>query len=242
MIILVSFLVGLKSFAQEKKVNRENQQWIQYYTQLKFNDKWTLFTDGGFRWKNDLENSSQYIVRTGIYYKLNSSMAVGAGFAHLGFYDNSGKINRVEFRPYQEFNMSTIYKPVTIQHRFRLEERFFNPVVDDKIKSGSDFNFRFRYRLLFTVPVFKLSSTDPTKNVALSVGDEIMINAGKEIVSNVFDQNRLLIGTIVTLDKNFSASLTYNNQFASTKTVGTYNQANIIWLGVTQKINISKSK
>lgn len=236
------FFVSSVIVAQEKTVNKENQQWIQYYNQLKLSEKWSLLTDGGFRWKNDLKENSQYIIRTAANYKLNSTMSVSAGLAHLGFYDNSGNVNRVEFRPYQEYTISNAYKPISIQHRFRLEERIFYPVIDGKMQSDSDFNFRFRYRLLFNIPIFKLSSTDATKNVALSLGDEIMINAGNEIVNTIFDQNRILIGSVVTFDKNLSASIIYNNQFASTKTAGTYNHTNVIWLGITHKINVSKSK
>ena len=229
-------------YGQEKKVNKENQQWIQYYNQLKLGDKWSLFTDGGFRWKNSFNDNSQYIVRVAGNYKINKEMNAGFGFANLGFYDANKKINKVEFRPYEEFAILNSYDKFSIQHRFRVEERYFYAVVKGKIQSDREFNFRFRYRLLFNIPVFKLSSADTNKKVSLSLGNEIFINAGQEIVNTIFDQNRLLLGSIVQVDKNISVSLTYNNQFASTKTAGTYNQANVIWLGITQKIDASKPK
>jgi len=114
--------------------------------------------------------------------------------------------------------------------------------MDGKIKGPGTFNFRFRYSLMAGIPLFKLSETDRDKKVLLNLGDEVFFNAGKGIVFNVFDQNRLLISPTVQFSKNFAVSVTYNSQFAATTTAAVYNQNNIVWLQIRQKFRAVKKK
>lgn len=238
-ITFITLAITMVASAQEKQITKGNQQWIHYYNESKLSTKWTLLTDGGHRWKDNLKESSLYIVRMGINYKLNSNMSSTIGFAHLGFY-NSNKLNRVEFRPYQEINITNKYEPISILHRFRVEERIFYNVIEGKIQSKSDFNFRFRYRFMLNIPIFELASTGTDKKLSLNVGDEIMINAGNNIIYNVFDQNRILVGPVIQFNENFAISLIYSSQFATTKFAGTYNSTDVLWIGINHKLNLLK--
>ncbi len=239
--IILIFLISISSnaWAQEKKVKRSSQQWIQYYGQAKIANKWTWSADGGFRWNTLFNNPYQYIVRTGLSYQLNSTMKVSAGFAHLGFY-TSEKLSKVEYRPYQEFAINDKYKNLGILHRFRIEERYFKNVVDGDIQQGHNFNFRFRYQCMLNFKILKLSSVNPDKAIVINLGDEIFINAGKKVVYNVFDQNRFLIGPSISFSKNFSIGLTYNSQFAALNVSNSYNHTDVLWLTIRQNLEFTK--
>ncbi len=239
-LLLLVTIFSLTANAQ-KIIKRSNQQWLQYYAQLKLSNKWTLLADGGYRVANNFQDKSQYIARVGLNYNLNPSMQVGGGFAHLGFY-TSGKISKVEFRPYEELSIKSKLSNIDINNRIRIEERFFNPVVDGHIKGNGSFNFRFRYSLIAGIPLFNLSKKDMDKKVLLNIGDEVFFNAGRSIVYNEFDQNRILISPTIQFNKNFAVSLTYNGQFAGTTTPATYNDMNIVWLQIKQKFNIARKK
>src|SRR4051794_21708366 len=167
--ILLLICISVTTNAQEKTVKKGNQQWLQYYAQIKLSNKWTLLADGGYRWANHFQTSSQYIIRTGIGYALNPNIQVGGGFAHLGYF-TSGKVSKVEFRPYEEFSIKSKLGNTEINNRVRIEERFFNPVVDGKVEGPGTFNFRFRYMLLANIPLFNLSKADPDKKVLLGIG------------------------------------------------------------------------
>ena len=78
--------------------------------------------------------------------------------------------------------------------------------------------------------------------MVLNVGDEVFFNAGKNIVYNIFDQNRILVSPTVQFNKNFAVSLTYNYQFAATSTAATFNRTNVVWLQVKQKFNAQHKK
>ncbi len=241
--IILFFFVGISTITlgQSKHVKKSSQQWIQYYGQAKIGDKWTWSADGGYRWNTLFNNPSQYIVRTGLGYELNSTMKVSAGLAHLGFY-TSKKLSKVEYRPYQEFAINDKYKNLGILHRFRIEERYFKNVVNGDVQHGHTFNFRFRYLCMLNFKILKLSTTHPDKALAISLGDEIFINAGKKVVYNVFDQNRFLVGPALSFSKNLSIGVTYNSQFAALNAPNSYNHTDVLWLIIRQNFDLTRHK
>ena len=163
------------------------------------------------------------------------------GFGHFGGYTD-GKLSRVEFRPYQELVIKSPFQTIGINHRFRVEERFYNRIVDGKIQTPNWFNFRFRYRFMVGIPLFKLSKTDPHKMVKISVGDEIFLNAGKHIVTNVFDQNRVIISPSIYFSKNLAVSLTWNCMFSGTSEQGKYKYQQVFWFQLKHKIDVKGKK
>ncbi len=233
---LVSF--GM-AHAQVKEITTGNQQWIQYYNQSQLHEKWSLVTDGGFRTRNNFDEKSQYLVRTGLQYDLSPNLSITAGLGHLGFYSDGSK-SRSEFRPYQELVLKNKFICLSLAHRYRVEERFFRNILPDNSKTNS-FNFRFRYRLLVNIPLWQ-SNKNPNKELSLNVGDEIFIHAGKDIVFNVFNQNRLLIGPAYQLNKKLAFSLTYNRQFSASNAPRQYQNNNIIWLGINHKMSFISKK
>lgn len=225
--------------AQTKNISHGNQQWLQYYNQIKLSEKWTWLSDLGYRWEDGFESSTQYVLRTGLGYTVNPNLKIATGFAHLGFY-SSGKVSRVEFRPYQELSMEHKLNKIGVNHRFRIEERFFNPVVNGEIQSPNTFNFRFRYAITASVPLFTLSESNPDRKLSLNVGNEIFINGGKTVVYNIFDQNRFTISPTVHFSKNLNASVTWVSQFAASNMPASYNYRNVIWFQIRQKLDFTK--
>lgn len=242
--VLLLFLlhcVSLNTVSQPRTVNRSNQQWLQYYAQIKLGEKWTMLADAGYRSTDHFQQSLLYIVRAGLDYTINPNLHVSAGFANLGFYF-AGQENKIEFRPYQELLIKNKFNTVDVTHRFRIEERIFNTVLNGRIQNSARFNFRFRYLCMASIPLFNLSKKYVDKKILLNVGDEIFLNAGKEIVYNVFDQNRFLISPTLQFSKVFLISFTWNSQFAATNKQATYNHASVAWLQVRHKINFNPKK
>ncbi|UII33697.1 DUF2490 domain-containing protein [Fulvivirga ulvae] len=236
-VFLITFTAS-SLFAQKKNTTTQNQQWLQYYNQIKLAGKWVLLTDVGYRWKNGFEESTQYIARTGVGYSISDHVRVSTGLAHLGFY-SLGKINKVEFRPYQELIIKNKLNKVGLSHRYRIEERFFYQVADGEIQTPNSFNFRLRYSCMASIPLFQLSSKRPERTFILNIGDEIFINAGRNVVHNVFDQNRFIVSPTAQMNKDVSISLTWNGQFAATAKPQNYNYTNVFWLQVKQQLDLT---
>lgn len=234
--LLVLIFLNHKTSGQNKSVTHENQQWFQYYNETKLNERWTLLPDASYRRRDGFSEHSQFIVRAGLGYSIKPNLRVSAGFAYSGFYTQD-TLNRVEYRPHQEILLRSSFKNIRINNRVRIEERFFNSLGN----SNNTFNVRFRYSLMVTIPIAKLSKTNPDSMFLLTVGDEIFINAGKETPTQTFDQNRFIVSPVFQLNKNLSISPVWNSQYASTATSGRYRQTHVFWLQIRHNLDLGES-
>lgn len=155
---------------------------------------------------------------------------------------SASSFNKLEYRPYQELFASYKYNKVNLQHRFRLEERYFKNVVEGNIQNGHNFNFRLRYQIAANIPLAKLSAEYPERMLLLGVGDEIFINAGREIVNNILDKNRIIIGPVVQFSKALTIALSYTHQYSQLRTAGNYAHDDIMWLAIRHNLDVSKHK
>ena len=225
----MALLIGMHvALSQEKDIDQNDQQWIQYYGSLDLSDQWILSLDGGYRVKNKFRDKSQFISRMAIAYRLSAFAKLGGGFAFLGFYEDK-EISRLEYRPYQELEMVRTIGKIDLSHKFRLEERFFVAKNPENSSEKNSFNFRFRYQIQVLIPVYKFNKN---KEISLLIANEVFLNAGKEISHNIFDQNRLMVGPGFQFFSNLSAYLIYNYQFASTPTANRYLASDILWLKI----------
>jgi hypothetical protein len=224
----------------QKKVIYNNQQWFQYLNQLRFSERLTLHTDISLRRINDFNDWSQITFRTGLGYSLTQNLQGITGIACFTSYTQN-KLSRIELRPYQEINSTQTFGKVSIQHRFRIEARYFRKVSEGEITDTSNFNFRFRYRLYSSTTILQLSEAKQDRKLLLNIGDEIFINAGKEIVYNVFDNNRFLAGVTYQHSNNLSFTFGYINQFGQRSLPATYENSDILTLAISQKISLQKT-
>jgi hypothetical protein len=92
--------------------------------------------------------------------------------------------------------------------RLRNEQRWQQKIANDERTGEWRFTNRFRYLLSFTIPL----SPNP-KKPSLVLADEILLQAGKEVIYNPFDQNRIFIGIRQNLSRGFSYDFGYMNVF-----------------------------
>ncbi len=238
---LLAIIIGLfaNPVFSQKQVKKTSQQWIQSYQEAKLNSKWTLLLDGGFRWREGFKENSAYIVRAGVGYSILPNLRVSTGMAHMGFYVNN-KIIRHEYRPYQDIQYKAPIGKIALTNRFRIEERFFKEKSNLISANLSDFNFRFRYQIMVGIPLFQLSEKNLNRKLILNIGDEIFINAGKQVTTQVFDQNRFLISPTLQWNKELSISFTYNTQFNSTPVSDHYVLNRIAWLQIRFNPDLTK--
>jgi hypothetical protein len=237
---LIFFLLFPLDTFPQRKVTQISQQWIQSYHKAELNHRWTALLDGGFRWRGGFTNPSSYIIRGGIGYSILPNLRVATGFAHLGFYSQE-KVILQEFRPYQEIRYKSPLGKINLNQRIRIEERLFKDRSIQTPLSELDFNFRFRYSIMFGVPLFQLSAKNLNRKLILNLGDEVFLNVGKQVSSQFFDKNRLIISPTLQWNKALSISITYNSQFASTPVADVFVQSNVAWLQIRHNLDFSKS-
>jgi hypothetical protein len=195
--ILLLFTAGLR--AQESNLGN----WMIYFGNKNFADRFNWHHEVQYRNYNAIGDLEQLLLRTGIGYNLtenNNNILLGYGFI-LGenYIDDTDLKNTVrEHRFYQQFITRQKISLVSVQHRYRFEQRF----VED------DFKLRFRYFLSINVPLNKKELTD--KTLYLSAYNEIFLNTTQ---GNYFDRNRLYGGFGYKLNSKVKFELGYMNQF-----------------------------
>jgi hypothetical protein len=226
--------------AQSKQVIHQSLYWLRYYNQLSINKTLT--------WHNELEDRRFFehniqhvlIVHSRMHYKPspNTDVAVGLTYSRQSPQTPDSPLTIVipEIRPVQEINhRNALSKRLTLQHRFRIDERFIHRNSGNELFAGHDFNFRFRYRLQATYKLSPETSKTPT---ALKLSDELMVNAGKKILYNQFDQNRLYVGIEQSLTNKLALELGYLHWYQQRASGYQFFERDIIRFTINHKINL----
>jgi hypothetical protein len=211
-LILIAFfpLVILGQVKAEKVINHQTQTWVSINTVTKFNEHWGIIADAHIRSNDLFKSNSFYLLRGGISYIPNTTISITGGYAHLWLAPTreSWTTYSDENRIYQQAQLYTKAGKVSIVQRIRNEQRWQEKIVNDEPTGENRFTNRVRYLISFNIPVFK-KKTAPT----LVVSDEILIQFGKEIVYNTFDQNRLFLGIKQSINPKWSYDFGYMNVY-----------------------------
>ncbi|MEM9546775.1 MAG: DUF2490 domain-containing protein [Bacteroidota bacterium] len=200
LILLLFVISSFSGYSQESDLGN----WLIYIGSKKLNNKWNLHHEVQHRNYNAVGDLEQLLLRTGIGYNLsenNNNLLLGYGYIlsqnYVGNSDEKVDIN--EHRIFQQFITKQQLGRISVQHRYRFEQRF----VED------DFRLRFRYFLALAIPFTQKTMMD--KTFYFSIYNELFINS----VANQFDRNRLYAGIGYKLNKNIRLELGYMNQFIS---------------------------
>ncbi|AFR35813.1 DUF2490 domain-containing protein [Riemerella anatipestifer] len=209
-IFIFILLLPMVAFSQTNNLGN----WFIYFGNKKIDNRWNWHHEVQYRNFNFIGDTEQVLIRTGLGYNLtenNNNILLGAAFIYSEPYlaNSDTKTSFNEHRIYQQFITSQTFGVVSLQHRYRFEQRFFE----------KDFRLRLRYFIGLNVALNKKQMMD--KAVYLSAYNEIFINTE----NNIFDRNRLYGGLGYRFSKNVRTEVGVMNQ--STSTVSR-NQLNLI--------------
>lgn len=207
--LLLLLVFALPAFSQTGKVvTYQNLFWARYYNRLVFNKQWSIHSEVDGRWYFPEMAIHQLVLRTQGRFKFHENAEAGIGFALFHQYPHDPDIREnpaPELRPQQDITLRHPFKYFQLSHRYLLEQRFFRNADHGVLLSGYRFNFRFRYRLQLEAPI--------CKKVKLVLFEEIMLNFGRTVIRNVFDQNRIYAGIQIEVLKPLSLELGYLNWY-----------------------------
>lgn len=215
--------------AQQKNISRQTQIWYQYFVTAKLNPKWAVVADGGFRTK-DWDKAHTFLIRAGIRYNISSRMNTSCGYALFISYPSSNNTNHAipEHRGWQRLTLVSQYGLCKIEHRYRLEERFFRKSDHEKLLPGYRFNYRAGYQINLQIPLKGDQLEKGTPFIILY--DELLLNFGKQIIYNYFDQNRIYAGFGYVFGKSSSCTLGYQHVWRQRSSGNFYEDINSIRL------------
>lgn len=235
-IFFSTFLFGQK--------NVENQQllWYGYYNKLQINQNWVLKSEVQERHFYQPLVQHQLVFRTNLDRRILDDINVSLGFVVFLQSPNDPESESTlmvpELRTDFGFNAKKKYKYFNVNQRFKVEARFFHQTENNELVGGYQFsNFRMRYQLGLDIPLIKKQDAE---KLILKIKDEVMFNFGKNIVKNVFDQNRIYIGLNYPMNKNLAFEAGYLNWFQQRPSGTDFYNRDIIRFSVFHKINLKK--
>jgi hypothetical protein len=167
--------------------------WVNANSTVRFSDQWSFFAQAEVRHWEFASNRSEILLRGAGHYDFSPKAMGGLGYVRVDFrpFEDRDNGNRdiIENRLYQQFAIKQTWARATFEHRFRLEQRWFDKAgEDDYYNPGeNDYSNRGRYRLQVIMPLNHESIQPGT--YFINVNNETFLNLGDD--EKVFDQNRL---------------------------------------------------
>jgi hypothetical protein len=221
LLLLIALLVPTKLFAQENRFSG----WAALFHTQRFSPKWGATFDAQFRSANHYDFLQNVLLRPAVNYYFSKNKIGALGYAYVatnGRTATGAKTFRPESRIWEQFIINhKISKSATLQHRFRLEQRFLGNSAANR--NDHYFSQRLRYFARAVVP-FKSDSVF-SKGPFLGLQNEVFVNVqNKEKVNkHLFDQNRAYVAFGYRLHKKMDVEFGYINQYVKQAEVYTIN-------------------
>lgn len=203
-------------FAQNDRRNDfNNTNWLQSFTTIRLDRQWSLHLEYQWRRENGLKNWQQSLLRLGANYKFNDQVTAQLGYGWIltypyGAYPIASSGTFPEHRIYEQISFRQPVKKWLFTHRFRVEQRWLRRKINSSGPPAFEWYFlhRFRYQFRSQYPFY----TKGEKQFYGAAADELLIGAGKNLGTNIFDQNRLFLLLGWKLNKQLTLEAGYFNQ------------------------------
>lgn len=241
LVLSLLLVIGQQAFSQTKEFETEEQTWFGYFNQTRFTNNSGMWVDLHLRLTgNFVDQPGISIARAGYTYYVNDHVKLTAAYAFATRYSTTGGPNVPEHRPWQQIQWVEKKNWFTMMQWIRLEERFRQKVSAGELIDDYSFNYRIRYNMAFTIPL--KGKQVVAKTPFLFANNEVMINFGKEIVNNYFDQNRAFVGFGYQFTSQLNAQLGYMYVFQQLPAGNEYLKINAIRLFVFHNLDLRKKE
>ncbi len=194
-ITFILLLLCISINAQNDRIKDKNFiTWPQVHFSLPLNKKLDLVAEYQWRRTNGFKHWQQSLLRGAIQYKLNPQVAIGLGYGWIetfsyGDYPIASNGTFPEHRIYEQVTYKSNIQKLSIQQRLRIEQRWIGrrTTAPERVIDEWFLSHRFRYFLRLQHPLSK------SEKWYAAMADEIFIGAGKNVGTNVFDQNRIML-------------------------------------------------
>jgi hypothetical protein len=208
--VLLLFCIPCKLFAQQNRFSG----WAALFHSQRLSPKWGISFDAQFRSSDRYDYLQNTLLRPSVNYYFDKNKIAALGYAFIatnGRTTTGTKTFRPESRTWEQIIINTkVGKTSTLQHRFRLEQRFLGNTT---AKNDYYYAQRLRYFARAVVP-FKRDSVF-TKGPFLGLQNEVFVNVQTKnnVNKHLFDQNRAYVAVGYRLHKKADLEFGYLNQY-----------------------------
>ena len=194
-LLLITLVIIQTTKAQENGQD-EFGSWMMFFGNARLSEKISISPEVQYRTYEFGSNFNQLLLRTGVNWHINKSTTASIGYGYIStdgtFSEPTGEQNTLEHRLYGQFTSKNTLGKFKATHRYRFEQRFIDSPV-----SGNDTQYRVRYLLRVSYPIYK--------NWFVSAYDEVLINLKEPI----FSHNRLYAAVGYHLNSDITAQVGY---------------------------------
>ena len=230
-ILCVVLFFSITTSAQQKNVETQNLLWTRYLLKFKVSEKWTPFFDVEERMYMFPFRQHHFLPSVGANYKLDQNFSLTASMMYFELtlpQDPNADFKEIfrELRPQASINFSyDINERWSFLSRFKVEWRYIKrPFQSDYVFR----NYRFRMRMGLNYQI--------SRKWNVKFLEEVLFNAGSNIVRNVFDQNRLSAGINYNINANLSLETGYLYWFQQQFTGDDFFSRNIVYFTLKQNL------
>lgn len=203
-------LLSISQVQNEKVIAHQQQTWISLNNLITFDNNWGFLADFHIRRNDFVDADSFYLIRGAAAYVTENKQLLALGYGHMWLAPSNPNWDTFsnEDMIYQLYQFNSKIGNASVLHSFRNEQRWQQIIVNDAWTGDKRFTNRTRYLISFDIPIFK-KKTLPR----LAISDEILIQFGKEVVYNTFDQNRFFIGIRQSISPKLNFDFGYMNVY-----------------------------
>jgi hypothetical protein len=173
----ILFLIPFYTFSQ-----KDLGSWNIVNFNLKINSRWNSFIESQLRSLSFYDQFHYYEYKGGVTYKLTPSFSSTTGVGSYNTYSEGGNFElpaqNKEIRSWIQFNLKNNLHYVSLEHRYRAEQRF----------TSQGYRNRFRYRISGLIPIN--NSKIVPKTFYIMVWNELFFTNNEPY----FERNRSFIG------------------------------------------------
>lgn len=217
---LVLLIANLGVCSAQTVTKGDVNTWFLLVNRFYLSDKFAFSNELHERTGSFLSNQGTIIIRPSIDYALNEHVELSAGYSFVRsspYAPYSQPIAKNEHNVWEQAMLKSAVGKVTIQHRFRFEQRFIQH-IDAPTKpgetfmlNGTDYANRFRYRFILSFDILK--TNNGKSSIFFNGFDELWINQSDNFMPNSFARNWIYTGLGYKFNKDFNIQLAHMHQY-----------------------------
>lgn len=247
-VLLFILIVPYVGFTQteipsSKEFTSISELWLGTYTKYRIKEKWFYYGEYHLRRRENLVSEmGQAYLRFGVTHIPFKNFEVTTGIVTPFYWSADPEdptLDRVvpQFRFWEQ---ALIVQPLSrgkLYHQFRFEQRWRRSFT-----KGSDFDltYRWRYKIQAYIP---LNSAElGVKTLYLSTYNELIMQSGKTIVYNHFEDYRAFLGVGYIINSNMQIQTGYQFTYRHAGSPYVYQKRHIPRISFYHSLDFTKSK
>lgn len=241
-ILLTHACLYAQDLPREKEFRNSSGLWLGLYTKYRIKEKLFYYGEYHLRTRNGIEDMAQIYLRFGISYLHTKYFEITGGIVNPYYWapdPTRPNIDKVvpQYHTWEQLIFFTPFERLKLYHQIRIEQRWKRDYT-----SGSPYELDHRFR-------YKISAYYPLNRHRLEIGtifgsfyEEIFIQAGKPVIYNHLEDNRIFLGFGYILNESIQFQTGYMYTFRHDGAPNKYENRYIVRFSVFHNLDFFKGK